>query len=130
MEAHSDEAVRGFADAIHRCDLEAALEVCHPDIEFLSMLAVDGQPYVGHHGIRRYFEDIDSAWEEWRVDVHSIGPAPEGRVIIQMTMYARGKSSGAPLADYAAHLWTLKDGKLLHNQPFRNREDANRARGG
>ena len=129
MQVEGDAAVRGFADAITRYDVDAALEVCHPEIEFLSMLAVDGQPYVGHDGIRRYFEDIGSAWEEWRVDVHSTGPAPDGRVIIQMTMHARGTGSGAPLADYAAHLWKLKDGKLLHNQPFRDREEANRARG-
>ena len=70
MEPPSDEPVRRFAAAITRCDVDAALAVCDPDVEFLSVLAVDGRPYVGHAGIRRYFDDIASAWEEWRVDVH------------------------------------------------------------
>jgi ketosteroid isomerase-like protein len=129
MGSPSDEAVRCFAAAITRCDVDAALAVCDPDVEFLSVLAVDGRPYVGHAGIRRYFDDIESAWEEWRVDVHGTAVAPDGRVIIEMTMRARGKGSGAPLAEFAAHVWTLKEDKLLRNQPFREREQAAQAAG-
>lgn len=129
MEGHSDAPVRGFAAAITACDLDAALDVCHPEVEFLSVLAVDGLAYVGHDGIRRYFDDIRSAWEEWRVDVHDTALAPDGRVIIEMTMHARGKGSGAPLAEFAAHIWTLRDGRLLRNQPFRDRDQAERAAG-
>jgi hypothetical protein len=53
--------------------------------------------------------------------------APDGRVVIEMTMHARGKGSGAPLAEFAAHIWTLRNGKLLRNQPFRERDEAARA---
>jgi ketosteroid isomerase-like protein len=129
VRAQSDESVRGFAAAITRSDVDAALAVCDPEIEFLSVLAVDGRAYVGHEGIRRYFDDITSAWEEWRVDVHGTDVAPDGRVVIEMTMHARGKGSGAPLAEFAAHVWTLKNGKLLRNEPFRDREQAARAIG-
>jgi ketosteroid isomerase-like protein len=125
----SDEPVRCFAAAITRCDVDTALAVCDPDVEFLSVLAVDGRPYVGHAGIQRYFDDIASAWEEWRVDIHGTAVAPDGRVIIEMTMRARGKGSGAPLAEFAAHVWTLREGKLLRNQPFREREQAAHAAG-
>jgi ketosteroid isomerase-like protein len=125
----TDAPVRGFADAITDYDIEAALRVCHPQIEFLSVLAVDGLPYHGHAGIRRYFDDICSAWEEWRVDVHKTALVPDGRVIIEMTMHARGRESGAPLANYAAHIWTIKDGKLLRNEPYRDCEEAERAAG-
>ena len=124
-----DEPVRGFAAAINRSDLEAALDVCHPEIEFRSVLGVDGRAYVGHDGIRRYFEDISSAWEEWRVDVHETAAAPGGRVIIEMTMHARGKGSGAPLAAFAAHIWTLRDGRLVRNELFRDRTQAEQAAG-
>ena len=129
MEPPSDEPVRRFAAAITRCDVDAALAVCDPEVEFLSVLAVDGRPYVGHAGIRRYFDDIASAWEEWRVDVHGTAAAPDGRVIIEMTMRALGKGSGAPLSEFAAHVWTLRDEKLLRNEPFRDREQAERAAG-
>jgi ketosteroid isomerase-like protein len=127
MSVQTDEPVRGFAAAITRCDVDAALGVCHPEVEFQSVLAVDGRAYVGHEGIRRYFDDISSAWEEWRVDVHRTAMASEGRVIIEMTMHARGRESGMPLSEFAAHIWTLRDGKLLRNELFRDPGQAARA---
>ena len=113
------EPVQGFADAINRADLDAALQVCHPKIEFLSILAVGGGRYVGHAGIRRYFEDVASAWAEWSVEVHGVEPLPDGRVEIVMTMNARGSGSGARLSERTAHIWTLRDGRLLRNEPVR-----------
>jgi len=111
--------VLGFAAAITSGDVDAAFEVCHPDIEFLSVLAVGGQRYVGHDGIRQYFEDFASAWSEWRAEVHSVEPLDDGRMEIVMTMHFRGKGSGAMLSERTAHVWTLRDGRLLRNEPVR-----------
>ena len=108
-----------LADAITRGDVEAAIAVCHPDIEFLSVLAVSGRAYVGHAGIRQYFEDVASAWAEWRVEVHSVEAVSDGRLEISMTMHFRGKESGAMLSEETAHIWTLRDGLLLRNEPIR-----------
>jgi ketosteroid isomerase-like protein len=108
-----------FAEAITAGDLEGAIEVCHPEIEFLSVLAVSGRRYHGHQGIREYFRDIASAWAEWRVEVHQIVPASDGRVAIVMSMHVRGKESGAVLSERTDHIWTLKDGLLLRNEPHR-----------
>jgi ketosteroid isomerase-like protein len=129
MRAQSEESVRGFADAITRCDRDAGVAVCDPEVEFISVLAVSGRAYVGHEGIRQYFSDIVSAWEEWRVEVHQTAALPDGRVVIEMTMHARGRGSGAPLSEFAAHIWTLRDGKLLRNQVFREPDQAIRAAG-
>jgi ketosteroid isomerase-like protein len=129
MATDNEEPVRRFADAINARDPEAAIEVSHPEIEFLSVLAVSGRAYHGHDGVRQYFEDVASAWEEWRVELERITEAPDGRVAIFMTMHFRGKESGAALSASSAHVWTLKDGKLLRNQPYRDHEQALRAAG-
>ena len=72
--------VRAFADAITERDLEAALEVCHPEIEFFSLMAqLDASPYRGHGGIRRYFRDIDAAWDEWRIEIEELRSTTDGR---------------------------------------------------
>jgi ketosteroid isomerase-like protein len=118
------EPVRRFADAVNARDPEGALAVSHPEIEFLSVLAVSGRAYRGHEGVRRYFEDVAAAWAEWRVELHRITEGPDGRVVIVMTMHFRGKESGAALSDTTAHVWTLEDGKLLRNQPFRDHDEA------
>jgi ketosteroid isomerase-like protein len=124
MGAANEEPPRLFAEAITRGDTEAAVAVCHPEIEFDSMLGISGGLYFGHEGIRRYLEDVASVWDEWRVEVQRITEAPDGRVLIVMTMHARGKGSGVPLAECTAHIWTLADGKLLRNEPFREPEQA------
>ena len=119
MSASPEAPVLGFADAITRGDLDAAVALCDPEIEFLSVLAVDGRAYVGHDGIRQYFEDVSSAREEWRVEVHRVAPGVDGRVAIEMTMHVRGLGSGAALSEFAGHVWTVRNGKLLRNELHR-----------
>jgi ketosteroid isomerase-like protein len=129
MGREHDEPVRRFADAITRYDPDAAVAVCDPEIEFLSVLAVSGQAYVGHAGIRQYFEDVAAAWDEWRVEVHRTAAAPDGRVAIVMTMHVRGRESGAGLSEQTGHVWTLRNGRLLRNEPYREPDQALRAVG-
>jgi ketosteroid isomerase-like protein len=121
--------VRAFAEAITAGDLDAALAVCHPEIEFLSVLAVSGKRYLGHDGIREYFDDVASAWSEWRVEVHRVAEGPDGRVAIVMSMHVRGKESGAVLSERTDHVWTIRDGKLARNVPYREPGEAVRALG-
>jgi ketosteroid isomerase-like protein len=124
MARDNEEPVRCFADAITRSDLDEAIAQCDPEIEFLSVLAVSGTAYTGHDGIRQYFEDIASAWEEWRVEVHRVAKGPDGRVAIVMTMHCRGKESGTALSERTGHVWTLRDGRLWRNEPYREPEQA------
>jgi ketosteroid isomerase-like protein len=119
MTASGEYPVRVFSEAVTAGDVETAVSVCHPDIEFMSVLAVSGRRYRGHEGIREYFADIATAWAEWRVEVHQIVPGADGRVAIVMSMHVRGKESGAILSERTDHIWTLEDGKLLRNEPFR-----------
>jgi ketosteroid isomerase-like protein len=122
--SENEEAARRFAVAVTRGDCEAAVAVCHPEIEFHSMLGISGRAYLGHDGVREYFEDVASAWEEWTVEVERVAEAADGRVAIVMMMHALGKESGAGLAERTAHIWTLGDGRLLRNQPYREPERA------
>jgi uncharacterized protein len=129
METLNESAALGFANAITSGDREAGLAVCHPEIEFLSMLGISGRSYVGHDGILEYFDDIESAWAEWSVDVERVAEGADGRVAIVMTMHARGKGSGAALAERTAHVWTVRDGRLLRNELYREPDEALRALG-
>jgi ketosteroid isomerase-like protein len=129
MPTMNESAALGFADAITNGDRGAALAICHPEIVFQSMLGISGRSYLGHDGIREYFRDIESAWAEWSVEVERAEEASDGRVAIVMTMRARGKESGATVAERTAHVWTVSDGKLLRNEHHREPEDALRALG-
>jgi ketosteroid isomerase-like protein len=124
MLTRGEAAAHDFAHAITTGDREAALAVCHPEMEFVSMLGIGGRSYLGHDGIREYFQDIQSAWTEWNVEVERVAEGVDGRVAIVMTMRARGKESGLELTQRTAHIWTLRDGQLLRNELYREPEDA------
>ena len=124
MPSQSEKLALLFAVAVTQGDTEAAIEISHPEIEFDSVLGIGGRAYLGHDGIRQYFEDVASAWEEWRVEVERVDEGADGRVAIVMTMHARGKGSGVHVAERTAHIWTLRDGKLFHNEPYREPEQA------
>jgi steroid delta-isomerase-like uncharacterized protein len=124
VSTESEEAARRFAHAVTSGDCESAVALCHPEIVFDSVLGISGRAYLGHDGIRQYFDDVASAWREWRVEVERVAEAADGRVAIVMTMHARGKGSGAGIAERTAHIWTLEDGKLLRNEPYREPEQA------
>jgi ketosteroid isomerase-like protein len=122
--------VRAFVAAITERDVEAALELCHPEIEFFGLMAqLAAKPYRGFAGIRRYFKDIDATWEEWRVEVERLVSAPDGRVMIVTSTHMRGKGSGLPFAQRVAHLWQFKDHKLWRATLYRDPADAVRATG-
>ena len=129
MTTVNEAAALGFAHAITNNDRVAGLAVCHPEIEFQSMLGIGGRSYLGHAGIREYYDDIENAWAEWRVDVERVEEAADGRFVIVMTMHARGKGSGAAVEDRTAHVWTCRDGTLLGNELYREPEEALRALG-
>jgi len=127
--SRSEAAVRRFAEAINAADVDAAVAVADPEIEFLSVLAVGGRPYVGHDGIRQYFADVASAWSRWTVEVHRVQPGADGRVAIAMTMHVVGKESGAGFSASTGHVWTIRNGKLLSNKPYRDGDEALRTVG-
>jgi ketosteroid isomerase-like protein len=113
--------VRAFADAITERDVEAAVALCHPEIEFFSLMAqLEARPYRGFAGIRRYFSEIDATWEEWRVDVEQLLSTPDGRVAIVMSTHMRGTGSGLPLAERVANVWEFKDEKLWRATLYRD----------
>ena len=116
--------VRAFADAITGRDVEAAVALCHPEIEFFSLMAqLEARPYRGFAGIRRYFSEIDATWEEWRVDVEQLLSTPDGRVAIVMSTHMRGTGSGLPLAERVANVWEFKDEKLWRATLYRDPDE-------
>jgi ketosteroid isomerase-like protein len=124
MATESEQAAIRFAEVITNGDRDGALDVCHPEVELDSMLGISGRAYIGHAGILEYFDDVESAWEHWSVEVEQTAQGADGRVAIVMTMHARGKESGVTIAARTAHIWTLKDGRLVRNELYREPEQA------
>ena len=114
-----------FADAVTRGVAEDAVAECHPDVSFESVLAsVDGEPFRGHDGIRRYFESVLGTLEEWRVELHRVEEVPDGRLAATMIMHVRGRAIGIALSQPVGHVWEFRDGKLWRCTAFSDPDDA------
>ena len=62
----SEQLVRRAFEAIHQREMDAILELFTEDAYFLPMTGtrVESGGYYGHAGIREYFEETASVWEE------------------------------------------------------------------
>ena len=93
---HQEAAERGFAAFTTR-DAEAMVAVCHPEIEFMSLISeADGRVYRGHAGIREFFADQDEAFSSLTATLHEV----ESRGDCALTsgsITAEARSSGMTL---------------------------------
>ena len=64
------EVVKATFAAFAARDLDAVLALAAPDIEFTAVTGEHAgrtEPYRGHDGMRQYFRDVASVWEELRL---------------------------------------------------------------
>ena len=69
MSQENIEIAKRFVDAFNRRDLNALMETVIPDFAFLPAMAdtIDGNSFQRRAGMKTYFVDVDSAWEELRL---------------------------------------------------------------
>jgi ketosteroid isomerase-like protein len=100
-----------------------------PEIEWeLPPIAVEQHVYHGIDGVMEFFELILETFEQ----VHQV---PErfidcgDRVLVFVRSEARGRTAGLDIDEEWAHLVTVRDGKSVRVQQFRERDDALEAAG-
>jgi ketosteroid isomerase-like protein len=105
---HIDTVKRVF-DAFAQRDIERALEFIHPHVRLwvvTSAVTRGGRPYVGHEGMRQYFEDANRLWEELDllpIEFDAAGPA----IIVVGEVRARG--AAGQLRQPAVWTWQFRD---------------------
>jgi ketosteroid isomerase-like protein len=123
-EENADVARRSF-EAISRWDIDALLELYDPEVEFLPLTGtrVESGGYIGHQGVRDYFEEVAEVWEELRPraeDVRSVGD----HVLLLGACAVRGRGSGAESDSPMAWVLTMRDGKVIRHRGYATTEEA------
>jgi ketosteroid isomerase-like protein len=115
---------RGY-DAFNRGDLDAVLEFFDPEIEIGvledSPIARD---FRGHEGFRAMLAENAEMFTDYRNEPLEIIEASDESIVVVIRSAARGRLSGAEVEGRLAHLWTIRDDKVIRFQAFRTREDA------
>ncbi|MEA2386182.1 MAG: uncharacterized protein QOJ22_356 [Thermoleophilaceae bacterium] len=113
-------AYQAFKDA----DAEALVAVADPEIEFGTSAAAPGGTYRGHTGIRRYMKEVEGAFgDRWDAEIERVADAGDDRVILIARVFGEGRA-GEPLELHLAHVWQLRDGKLLRGTVYLDPEAA------
>ncbi len=104
-------------EAFNRGDIDAVLGIMDPEIEWQEP-DVEGLPAPGtHHGpeavANNVFGSVEEHWDEFQVVAEEFLEAGE-RVIVLGHFRVRGKATGRSADAPYAHVWTLRDGKVVH----------------
>ncbi len=124
--ARQVELVKQLFDAFERRDVEGALALLDPDVRFTPVtahLARDGQPYVGHAGIREYIDDVAALWNELEL-VPLEYEAVMGVVVAIGEVRARANGE---LRAPVVWTWKLRDGLVVEGSVHSDLESARTA---
>jgi ketosteroid isomerase-like protein len=130
MAAGDVEIVRRGYEAFSRGDVDAVLEVLHPDVEWHAppTLPESGTLH-GREAVRRWLESYGDAWEETRADIEDIREEGE-RVVAQVRLSGRGRGSGVAVSGNSdLHVWRLRDGLVYSVRMYQGTTDALEAEG-
>ena len=123
------ELVKAGFEAFNGEGVEGILPFIDPEFEASTPpeLASEPDTYRGHEGVRRYFDSFYEAMEEIRWEPHSFEQAGTGRVIVDFTLHAKGKSTGLEVSQHAAQVWLLRDQKAIGLELYPTLEQARAA---
>jgi ketosteroid isomerase-like protein len=131
MSEENMQIVRAAVEALGAGDFEALIRVSVPDVEFesyLSRLSEGGTAYNGHEGLRRYQQDVNDAWEYWRIEIREYRDAGD-KVVALGDIQARGRASGIEVERQMAWVITMPGEKATRLQFFLDSAEALRTAG-
>jgi ketosteroid isomerase-like protein len=100
-------------------DFELVPPSTYPDTE---------SSYRGQEGVRRWFQQLEEVWDDWRTESERFFDAGS-QVVVFVRVSGTAKQSGAALAISAAHVLTLRDGRVTRTDVFLDRSEALEAAG-
>jgi ketosteroid isomerase-like protein len=112
-------------EAWSRRDIDALLEVVHPEAEARPILGanIGASVYVGRDGLRQWFRDLHQEWETFQTRVTRIEERGD-RALLTIDVHARGRASGVVIDGELYHLVEIRDGLILRLEAFRDRDAA------
>jgi ketosteroid isomerase-like protein len=92
---------------------EPDYSVLDPEVVYdASSRTFDPLVYHGHEGIREFLALIREQWATFRLEPQEFVDAGDS-VVVSVRLVGVGKESGVETTANAAHLWTLRGGKIV-----------------
>jgi ketosteroid isomerase-like protein len=114
----SPDEVAGFEETMDRLT---------PDFEWDWLFSPD--VFRGREELTRALTDYLETVSDWRIEVEDVLEGSEGRVVVVITVVARGKGSGTPFRQPGASVVTVRNGKVARLKDYTDRAAAFEAAG-
>jgi len=92
----------------------------------MSAVFTDMPPFRGHESMRRQWDETWETWEGIRSDPLEVFDIGDGRFVVDVRLWGKGKRSGVEVDQRMAYLYTLReaDEKIVRCQLFPTVQDA------
>jgi ketosteroid isomerase-like protein len=120
-----DEVIRLAYEAWSTRDIDALLELVHPEAEARPLLGanIGTSVYLGHDELRQWFKDLHQEWETFETRVTRV-EWRDDRALCTFAVHARGRASGAVIDGELYHLLQFRDGLIVRLEAFQDRDSA------
>jgi ketosteroid isomerase-like protein len=94
--------------------VEALLPLVHQEVvaTVSSEFSPEPDSYVGHEGMRRYFEGWYEVMEELDITINDAEPVGEDQVIASVRVVARGRATGIASSLDSEALFHVREGRI------------------
>jgi ketosteroid isomerase-like protein len=118
-------AIRAFNERA----IDAFAAQTTPDFEWSpSMVAIEGETFVGREGIDTYFARLDEAWE--RFHIHQDRFRDGGELVVMLgRLEGLGKSSGVLVESSLGMVFDFRDGAISRIRGYLDHAEAMRVAG-
>ena len=125
MSQQNVEVVRAICDAFALGDPEAALQRLDEEIEFVSPPDIigGGRSWRGREGVRRGMTSFMATWDDYHYEVRNLIESGE-KVLVEGWQRGRGKGSGVEVSESIYSVFTVRGGRAIRYQLFRDRGQA------
>jgi ketosteroid isomerase-like protein len=115
--------------AYNRGDWDSALATMDPSVVFdLTRVAPDGEIYHGHEGVKTFWRMLRDVFGDFRTDPEEVIDGGD-KLFALMHLRGSGKTSGAGADDFLYQVVTLRQGRAVRVDFFRDRAEALRYAG-
>src|SRR5919198_663585 len=130
MSQENLEIVRALAETFQRRDHERAFDFYDPEIEWDATRATEVIPdlagiYRGHEGVRAYWRQWLSAWQDLRFEIEAVRDAGDDVVLLVRNQRQWGRHSGIA-TDFPPYgmVFTFRGGKVVRQCTYPDHKSA------
>jgi ketosteroid isomerase-like protein len=100
------------------------LEVLDPGIEWdASRRIFDPGVFHGHAGVDAFLAKLREVWRSGRIEPLDY-VAVDDAVVVPVRLHLDSRTHGQTMQAHAAHVWTVRDGRIVRWTLFQSKEDA------